>query len=384
MSYELFIGLRYTRSRQRTRVISFISAVSVVCIALGMTALITVLSVMNGFQREIRTPHPRGRLARADQRRGRQARRLAARRGRGGRAHPQVVAAAPYVVGQGLLTNGSAVRGAFIRGIAARAGGARRRYRQAHEAAAASTRSSPASSASCSGASWRGALGAAAGRQDRAGRAAGTGDAGRASCRGCGSSPSSASSRSITTSSTRGSRWCTSRMRRGCSGSATRVTGVRLQLEGPVRGAAASRASWCASLGPDVYATRLDAAERDVLPRGGDREAHDVPDRAPHHRGGRVQHRLQPDDGGEGQERGHRDPAHARREPGRHHQDLPDPGHHDRRCSARCSGWRRHLARAQRRDGRAVHRERARLQVPARRTSTRSPTCLRSCACPTS
>ena len=54
-SYELFIGLRYTRSRQRNRFISFISLVSVAGIALGITVLITVLSVMNGFQREIRT-----------------------------------------------------------------------------------------------------------------------------------------------------------------------------------------------------------------------------------------------------------------------------------------------------------------------------------------
>jgi len=41
LSYELFIGLRYTYSKQRTRVISFISAVSIVCIALGIAALIT-------------------------------------------------------------------------------------------------------------------------------------------------------------------------------------------------------------------------------------------------------------------------------------------------------------------------------------------------------
>src|SRR6188472_1378975 len=54
-SYELFIGLRYTRARQRTRFISVISIISIVGIALGMTVLITVLSVMNGFQREIRT-----------------------------------------------------------------------------------------------------------------------------------------------------------------------------------------------------------------------------------------------------------------------------------------------------------------------------------------
>jgi lipoprotein-releasing system permease protein len=116
LSYELYIGLRYTRSRQRTRAISFISAVSVVCIALGMTALITVLSVMNGFQREIRSrilsvaSHVQvsaagGKIS--------DWQRVAAAASR----DPQVVAAAPYVVGQGLLTNGSAVQGAFIRGI---------------------------------------------------------------------------------------------------------------------------------------------------------------------------------------------------------------------------------------------------------------------------
>ena len=116
MSYELFIGLRYTRSRQRTRVISFISAVSIVCIALGMTALITVLSVMNGFQREIRqriltvASHVQlttrgGKLA--DWQRVAEA----------AAAHPEVVATAPFVVGQGLITNGPKVHGAFIRGV---------------------------------------------------------------------------------------------------------------------------------------------------------------------------------------------------------------------------------------------------------------------------
>ena len=54
-SFPLFVGLRYTRSRQRTRFISVISLISVVGITLGMTVLITVLSVFNGFQREVRT-----------------------------------------------------------------------------------------------------------------------------------------------------------------------------------------------------------------------------------------------------------------------------------------------------------------------------------------
>jgi len=116
VSYEFFIGMRYTRSRQRTRVISFISAISVIGIALGMTVLITVLSVMNGFQREIRTrilavashvqlSTPSGRLE--------DWRRVAA----GAERNREVVAAAPFVSAQGLLTHGSAVRGAFVRGV---------------------------------------------------------------------------------------------------------------------------------------------------------------------------------------------------------------------------------------------------------------------------
>jgi len=47
---ELFIGLRYTRAKRRNHFISFISLSSMLGIALGITALITVLSVMNGFQ----------------------------------------------------------------------------------------------------------------------------------------------------------------------------------------------------------------------------------------------------------------------------------------------------------------------------------------------
>jgi lipoprotein-releasing system permease protein len=116
-SYEFFIGMRYTRARQRTRFISVISLISTIGIALGMTVLITVLSVMNGFQREIRTrilgvashvqvSGPDNQLANWQP--------VAQQAAR----HPQVLAVAPYVSAQGLLTNGSAVRGAFVRGIA--------------------------------------------------------------------------------------------------------------------------------------------------------------------------------------------------------------------------------------------------------------------------
>ena len=116
LSYEFFIGLRYTRARQRTRFISVISAFSIIGIALGMTALITVLSVMNGFQREIRTrilgvaSHVQlsgfgGTLS--------DWRRVAVEAAR----HEQVVATAPFISAQGLLTHGSAVRGVLIRGV---------------------------------------------------------------------------------------------------------------------------------------------------------------------------------------------------------------------------------------------------------------------------
>ena len=114
--YELFIGLRYTRARQRSRFISFISLVSVIGIALGITVLVTVLSVMNGFQREVRTrilsvashiqiSGPDNTLTDwhtiVDK----------------SRLHAEVVAAAPYVSAQGLLSSGSTVRGAYIRGV---------------------------------------------------------------------------------------------------------------------------------------------------------------------------------------------------------------------------------------------------------------------------
>lgn len=115
-SYELFIGMRYTRAKQRTRFISVITLISIVGIVLGMTVLITVLSVMNGFQQEIRTRilgvASHVQISGADnqlanwQPIAQQAMR-----------NPQVEATAPYVSAQGLLTYGSAVRGAFIRGV---------------------------------------------------------------------------------------------------------------------------------------------------------------------------------------------------------------------------------------------------------------------------
>ena len=108
--------MRYTRAKRSNHFISFISLISVVGIALGMTVLITVLSVMNGFQREIRTrilgvaSHVQlsGAGGMLDD-----WQRVAAASTR----HDRVLAAAPYITAQGLFTHGSAVRGALVRGI---------------------------------------------------------------------------------------------------------------------------------------------------------------------------------------------------------------------------------------------------------------------------
>jgi lipoprotein-releasing system permease protein len=114
--YELLVGLRYTRAKRRNHFISFISLISMAGIALGVAALIVVLSVMNGFQEEIRTRilGIASHVQIADSRGG-----LADWRSVAlvASAHPRVLAAAPYVTGQGMLSRGRAARGVLVRGI---------------------------------------------------------------------------------------------------------------------------------------------------------------------------------------------------------------------------------------------------------------------------
>ena len=114
--YELFVGLRYTRAKRRNQFVSFISLISIAGITLGMTALITVLSVMNGFQREVRARILS--VASHIQITGENDR-LAdwAAVERQSRANPAVVAAAPFVQAQGLLSYSGQVRGAIVRGV---------------------------------------------------------------------------------------------------------------------------------------------------------------------------------------------------------------------------------------------------------------------------
>ncbi len=118
--YELILGWRYTRAGRATRrngFISFISGVSMLGIALGVAALIIVLSVMNGFQKEVRDrmlsvvshieilapngaalPDLDATLAEA-------------------RKNPQVIGAAPFIASQALLARGEDMKGTIVRGI---------------------------------------------------------------------------------------------------------------------------------------------------------------------------------------------------------------------------------------------------------------------------
>ena len=118
--YELALGWRYTRAGRATRrngFISFISGVSMLGIALGVAALIIVLSVMNGFQKEVRdrmlsvVSHIEifapGGAALLDP----------ARTMMEARKNPQVIGAAPFVAAQALLARGEDMKGVLVRGI---------------------------------------------------------------------------------------------------------------------------------------------------------------------------------------------------------------------------------------------------------------------------
>lgn len=112
---ELFIGLRYTRAKRRNHFISFISLVSMLGITVGVTALIAVISVMNGFDKELRT-RILGMVAHATV------------EGADGsianwqdvvrrvEASPHVLGAAPYIEREAML-QGERVAGALVRGV---------------------------------------------------------------------------------------------------------------------------------------------------------------------------------------------------------------------------------------------------------------------------
>lgn len=113
---ELFIGLRYTRARRRNHFISFISSTSMLGVALGVTALITVLSVMNGFEKELKS-RILGMTAHATVvERGGVLRDWQAVESRLAGA-PRVLGAAPFVQGEAMLTHAGAVNGTIVTGV---------------------------------------------------------------------------------------------------------------------------------------------------------------------------------------------------------------------------------------------------------------------------
>ncbi|WP_305908518.1 lipoprotein-releasing ABC transporter permease subunit [Methylomarinum sp. Ch1-1] len=112
----LYIGLRYTRAKRRTQFISFITLTSILGIALGVTALITVLSVMNGFEAELRqrilgmTSHTTisGRYGQLNNWRQLEERL---------QGYPHVEGSAPFVRGQVMVNADRQVSGTLLRGV---------------------------------------------------------------------------------------------------------------------------------------------------------------------------------------------------------------------------------------------------------------------------
>ncbi|MDE0460468.1 MAG: lipoprotein-releasing ABC transporter permease subunit [Chromatiales bacterium] len=114
--WELCVGLRYTRAKRRNHFISFISLTSTIGIALGVTALITVISVMNGFERELRE-RILGVASHATISGFERALEDWESLAGAAEAHPEVVGVAPFVESQGMLTHAGQVRGVLIRGV---------------------------------------------------------------------------------------------------------------------------------------------------------------------------------------------------------------------------------------------------------------------------
>lgn len=113
---SVYIGLRYTRAKRRNHFISFISLTSMLGVALGVAALITVLSVMNGFEKELRerilgmTSHAfiTGNGSALPNWQNLQSQI---------QNQPHLLDSAPFVEGQAMLSQGNRVRGTLIRGV---------------------------------------------------------------------------------------------------------------------------------------------------------------------------------------------------------------------------------------------------------------------------
>lgn len=113
---ELFIGLRYLRAKRRTRFVSFITLISLLGIALGVAALIVILSVMNGFEGELRsrllsmTAH--GHVT-GPERITQDWRQLVAEVS----SEPGIAAAAPLVQMEGMIQSSRALQPVLVHGV---------------------------------------------------------------------------------------------------------------------------------------------------------------------------------------------------------------------------------------------------------------------------
>ncbi|NKF22457.1 lipoprotein-releasing ABC transporter permease subunit [Solimonas marina] len=114
--YELFAGLRYTRAKRRNHFISFISAASMLGIAIGVMALITVLSVMNGFEHDLRVrilgmaSHATISAYRGGLEDWQGVAKLASQ-------NKSIEGLAPYIEGEGMVKVGSNLAGTMLRGV---------------------------------------------------------------------------------------------------------------------------------------------------------------------------------------------------------------------------------------------------------------------------
>lgn len=113
---ELFVGLRYLRAKRRTRFVSFITLISLIGIALGVAALIVILSVMNGFEGELRTRllsmSAHGYVTGPD-RVTEDWQALVSEVA----AEPGVAAAAPFIQMEGMIQSGRDLKGVLVHGV---------------------------------------------------------------------------------------------------------------------------------------------------------------------------------------------------------------------------------------------------------------------------
>ena len=117
ISLETWIGLRYLRAKKRSGFMSFIGIISIIGIAIGVMALIVVLSVVNGFQKDVRSQlfsvAPHAEIGFYDTENGgswQDLRKMVA-------GNKDVLGSAPYIADQALLANNGVVRGVQVRGI---------------------------------------------------------------------------------------------------------------------------------------------------------------------------------------------------------------------------------------------------------------------------